>query len=356
MKINIIGPYPPPYGGISVHIKRISKYLQNHDVEAIVYNEAKDVNKSEQVIPIKTYKKFLFKIPFLKGQIVHFHTTNIYVRAILFLYKLFNKKIILTIHGQSLHDQLAYSNIFIRNLLIFSLKKIDMTICVNPQTVDELIKLGVDKKRVIYIPSYLNPAEDEYDFKNIPETVWKFIDNSRFLISANGCIEFYNGEDLYGIDILIELINKLKINGYEVSLIIALLGCKSQNQEEKKYFQEIKSRIISYGLSKYIFVFEVIDTEFYPILEKSNLFLRTTNTDGYGVSIAEALHYKVPSAASDVCDRPNGTIIFRNRDIEDLYKKTTDIIKNYESYKNKLRNIEQQDNAGKILNIYRKVI
>lgn len=41
MKVVFIGPYPPPYGGVSVHIKRMKAYLEKKDVDVIIYNESK---------------------------------------------------------------------------------------------------------------------------------------------------------------------------------------------------------------------------------------------------------------------------------------------------------------------------
>nr|WP_307890068.1 hypothetical protein [Clostridium botulinum] len=48
MKIAIIGPYPPPYGGISVHIKRMKLYLENKNIDVTVYNDAKEYNNISQ--------------------------------------------------------------------------------------------------------------------------------------------------------------------------------------------------------------------------------------------------------------------------------------------------------------------
>ncbi len=340
MKVNIIGPYPPPYGGISVHIKRMKKYLIRSGVDVKVY---------------KDNKKAFLKALFLKGEIIHFHSISKKKRILMGFLAVFYKKIILTIHGESLHDQLEQSNWFIKRLLIFSLKKINKIICVNPKTLKELISYGIAASNLAFIPSYINPIEDENDSVNIPSFVWNFINNAEFLISANGWITFYKHQDLYGMDMLIQLMRKLNHEHYNVSLFIALLGTNMQSQQERSYYNDLKNKIINYELERNILIFEVNDTEFYPILKKSSLFIRPTNADGYGVSIAEALYYKVPSIASDVCSRPEGTIIFRSRQIDDLYIKAAEVIKNYDLYQEKIKNIELPNNAEKILNVYKEL-
>jgi len=76
------------------------------------------------------------------------------------------------------------------------------------------------------------------------------------------------------------------------------------------------------------FLFQTKPCQMYPIIMKSDLFLRPTNTDGDAVSIREALHFKVPAVASDVCPRPEGTILFKCRDIDDLTSKVKEVLDN----------------------------
>ena len=357
MKVNIIGPFPPPYGGISVHVKRMMLFLIKNNVEVTIYNESKDCNKScKNIQQIGKYKKFIFKVPFLKSDIIHFHTINRNIRILMGFFKIFNKKLVLTIHGESLHDQLQQSNWIYKRLLLFSIKKINKIVCVNSNTIKELIDLGVNNNNLSYIPAFISPIESEQDFNNIPQSIWNFIEDSKFLISANGWVRFYNNEDLYGIDMLIELIRKLKDRGYNVSLLIGLLGIELGNNDEKSYYKELKNKINEYNIQNYIMIFEVKNTEFYPLLQKSKLFLRPTNTDGDSISIREALYYKVPTIASDVVKRPEGTILFKTRDAEDLYKKAIDVIENNFYYKQKINNIKIEDNAKKLLNVYKELV
>ncbi|MED2785252.1 glycosyltransferase family 4 protein [Bacillus thuringiensis] len=356
MKIDIIGSIPPPVGGISVHIKRTKKKLIEQGIECKVYNEAQWGNIKENVYPISTYKSFIFKIPFLKADILHFHSIDMKVRMLLGVYKFFGKKIILTVHGESLINQIDSSNKLVKYLLLKGLKKIDKIICVNDQNTQYLKQLGFEPDKIITIPAYINPIEDKEDIENIPNFVWEFIENKKFVISANGCVRFYNNEDLYGIDLLIKLVHRLRQESIDVSLVFVVLDVESQNEKEKLYYQSLKKRIHEYNLASNILFYEAKDTELYPILSKSHLFIRPTNTDGYGVSIAEALHYKIPSIASNVCIRPEGTILFNSRDNTDLYAKTLDVIENYENYIKENEDYKLKDNFCDLHNLYVSVI
>ena len=86
------------------------------------------------------------------------------------------------------------------------------------------------------------------------------------------------------------------------------------------------------------------------------MFIRPTNTDGYGVSVAEAISLGNPSIASHVCTGPEGTICFAKRDIDDLYNKTVDVIQNYKKHKENIANITLDDNSEKIINLYRELL
>ena len=54
--------------------------------------------------------------------------------------------------------------------------------------------------------------------------------------------------------------------------------------------------------------------------------VRPTCTDGFGVSIQEAITFGCPAVASDVCQRPTGTVVFKNRDMEDFERKVRSIL------------------------------
>jgi glycosyltransferase involved in cell wall biosynthesis len=94
---------------------------------------------------------------------------------------------------------------------------------------------------------------------------------------------------------------------------------------------------------------------FYPLLLKSSVFIRPTNTDGDAISLREALYFGVPSVASDVVTRPEGTILFKNRNIDDLTVKVRDLLDNYPYYKQRMNALPPGDYSDRIVQVYRKV-
>ena len=62
------------------------------------------------------------------------------------------------------------------------------------------------------------------------------------------------------------------------------------------------------------------------LIECSDIVLRPTNTDGDALTVREALFLGKKVLASDIVERPEGTILFKTRDIDDLEKRLSSII------------------------------
>lgn len=315
MKINLLGCFPPPYGGISIHIKRMREHLLKDKQEVNLYT----TNESD-LIDIKPtrIRQLLLKIIFMNG-VIHSHLTGYWEKIILgFISFFFRKKIVITIHGESLKVDSGRGSKFLKKLYRFSITQIPHIICVNPDIKKEGLKLGIKEEKLSVITPYIAPVKNIKDYEKINLEVWEFIENAhkngKKVITGNGNIRFFKNEDLYGLDLLIELMHLLKEEGQSVSLIFALLGYEEQSEKERKYFNELITRIKKYNLENDIFIYKTKNTEYYPILDKTDIFIRPTNTDGYPLSLCEALSLKNISIASDVCIREKGTILFKSRD------------------------------------------
>lgn len=356
MHINIIGPIPPPMGGISIHIQRMKRILSQQQIPCRLYNECAWERQSDDIYAIGSYKRFMLKIPFLQGDLFHFHTIHKRFRMLLGFYSWFGKKIVLTVHGGSLQQQLSQSNRLERYLLLQSLRRIRSIVCVNESDALELIALGLSPNQVKAIPAYIHPSASRADEEAISDELWRFINNQSFVIAANGFVRFHEGEDLYGIDLLLNAVRQLKEQQANAAVVFALLGCAEQTAEERDYYKSLQARIKEYGLEANWLFYEVKDTELYPILQHSHLFIRPTRADGYGVSIAEALHAGIPSLASDVCRRPDGAVTFQSGSSRDLYDKLSEIVHHYDAYKAKVTELAVRDYSSDLMEVYREVI
>jgi len=96
-KILLIGPYPPPYGGVSMHIKRL-KALFSGEFEIDIIDESRGRKKGIFNLRSLNIIKYLYKV--LKTDIVHIHSGKFLFRMLHFsAASLFFKKKIITVHG-----------------------------------------------------------------------------------------------------------------------------------------------------------------------------------------------------------------------------------------------------------------
>jgi hypothetical protein len=65
---------------------------------------------------------------------------------------------------------------------------------------------------------------------------------------------------------------------------------------------------------------------FVRLMQQCDIMIRPTNTDGDSLSVREAIHMEKLVICSDAVSRPEQCILFKNRDLEDLVKKTEDAI------------------------------
>lgn len=353
-----VGPYPEPIGGVSIYIKRMKLYMDSLDHANEVWDLSK-IRKDIKGVTNVRLRYIPFKYLFRKDiNVIHYNIPNIsYKIYIGFFNSLFFKKRkkIVTIHGESkdlfAHKFLLGHKWILINkysLMAKSLNSFDVIICVKIGDKEYLKAKGITKP-IYEVPAFIFPFDD--GLTTIPQYILEFINSKKFVISANASIiQFYDNEDLYGIDMCINLIEKLNTNRKDVGMVFCVPSINNT-----MYFNKLQNLITDKKI-KHNFLFVNEKIELYPIIKKSQLFLRPTNTDGDALSIREALLYKIPTIASDVCVRPEGTVLFKTRDINDLYNKTVDVMDNYEKAKEGLKNIKSFDNALKLLKIYEECL
>jgi len=348
MKVALFGTYPPPIGGTSIYIKRLADFLSDNNINIAVYDtHGNGIKDKNYVKKIRYNKKWLIRYLFtISEDIIHSHTHSWKDRAALvFISRMRRKKIIFTFH--SLREERNDLTIFEKILVKYVLKKSNIILTAGENERNKLLKWGGINANVRVIPTFIPPKREKF---YIPMFIKKFINAHKIIITANGSnMNFYKGDDLYGLDMFIDLCAKLK-KDYDIGFIYCLTEITDKN-----YYNKIINLINDFKLQdNFILVNENI--ELWPIIEKSNLFIRPSNSDGDSISVREALYYRVPVIASDVIIRPEGIILFKSRDNKDLYNKVVSVLDNYNIIKEKIVKIKAKDYAREILEIYKQIV
>ena len=83
-RIALVGVYPPPIGGVSVHIKRLHQFLTNKGVYCVVYDVGAKRAKSEGVVPVSNGISLLGRL-FLSKDLERNRTSILNLHSISFL-------------------------------------------------------------------------------------------------------------------------------------------------------------------------------------------------------------------------------------------------------------------------------
>ena len=333
-KIIIVGPYPPPLGGVAVHVKRVIAKLENQQNNISLINTA--IKSKNFIVTIWNHIK---NISSLKPNIVFYHEpTESLKKFFLFvlLKKIFKYNLIVIDHDCRYFYKSNKLITFLYNQLF---KHTNKQILIGTSTHQSYKYNKISLKNYEIESPYLPPdiTTEHKILQTYPVSLFNFLNSHSPLLAANAFkLVLIDNIDLYGFDMCINLIKKLKNNFPKIGLILALANVDNLN-----YFHFLQKQIKSKQIKNNIY-FLIGQKEFWPLLKKVDLFLRPTLSDSYGISIEEAISVGTKTLASNVCTRPRGTILFENRNIFDLINKTKQILSDNTKAKNQNINLKRK--------------
>lgn len=162
--------------------------------------------------------------------------------------------------------------------------KYNKVICVS----NSVKKIMTDKYGLEHTTTIYNPIDTQDIIKKSKKTTNISVSNGFNLISIGRLVP------AKGYDLLIPIIGRLIKDGYHVHLYILGTGIEQQNLE----------KIISKeGINNHIHLLGFQENP-YSIMEKMNLFVCSSRSEGYSLVIAEALTLGVPVISMN-CSGPN---------------------------------------------------
>lgn len=354
MKIGIIGPYPPPYGGRSIHVQRLVDFISanKRTWKILIFDNTKknQTRLSENVIifpfKIRYFMKFLFAV-----DVVHYHGSNWLLRVLVGFLRFFGRTVIVSLHSNvSLRNVYQVGNYLRKILIIFSLRKANYIIATHSGIKEFLRTIGI-YENILLIPSFVAPTKKKQHYDAVPQYVWNFIKSHKPTIAGNAYqLVIRDGIDVYGLDLLVELIGRLKKEYPTIGLIFLLPEIGNFT-----YFKKIQKIIHNKELDDNILIVNVA-MQAYPIWENVHVFVRPTTTDTTAISLYEALWFGTPAIASDCVSRPEGVLVFKNRDVNSLVRKTSFLLEHYEKQKRKTMEATPQNYADDIVKVYENVM
>lgn len=318
-KILITGPVPPPAGGISIHIQRLC-YLLKDEFTFDLIDESSI--KKEGIFNIKSLNPIIYFKKVIKSDLLFVQSGNKLFKKIHILTgRLLAKKVIITLHGYGPRRKQPFRAI---DGIFFNMAH--KIILVNPEIA---IRVPLPKDKCIVQHAFLPPIiENE---PPLPSMVSNWLTNAknlkRIIICANASrLDFNNNQDLYGLDMCIEAVKHLVEKRIPVSFVFTVSSLENGIEYFNKNLQMISDLKLQ---DHFMLISEKLS--FVRLIEKADIVIRPTNTDGDALTVREAIYLKKQTIASDVVERPAGTILFKTRDITDMEMKLENAIKNMEA-------------------------
>jgi glycosyltransferase involved in cell wall biosynthesis len=350
MNIANIGVYPPPFGGVSIHIQRLKAHLDLRGVPNAMFDVSGTEATEKRAAGV--HRKSMFKVVghlLLRDRsIVHMH--NFSVRDCFYMGLLTLKhRVILSLHNERFLDEIASHPPWLRRMVVTLLNRVDRIIVSSSKSAELARTIIRDGSRVLVIPEFIPPA-------GIPDLdpshpIWLQRQNHRYLIASGAWqLSFYKGVDLYGVDLLVELIGALSRNGYDITCCFLLpqIG-------DAAYFDIINRRVDALGIhDRFHFITHPIP-EASSLWRLADLVIRSTNTDGNSVTVMEALAVGTPVLASDCVPRPEGVLLFESRNGEDLARQSIFALDHLDELKRRVGSSSVKSSIDAILGVYRSV-
>ncbi len=337
----ILGSYPPPYGGVSVHVQRLCPLLEKRGISYVVYNATGDYGDGKRVVPVFTGRRSWMIRYFFTGreQAIYLMSDRLITWVIAAIVsRLRGKRIIIRLRNAAVPDWIKQSW-WRQTLARFALRRMEGIVCVSQLLYDSCRSLGVPQERLHWSPGFLPPSDPSADRGDVNPEVWDFVKKRSPIIAANGKVDWYNGQDLYGLDQLLELATRLKPDYPNIGIVVCMWN---HLPGDDAYIQKLNDEAKSRGVSDAILL-NTRSGVFVPVLADADVFIRPTNTDGDANSVREGLYLGIPTIASDAVERPAGTILFRNRNVDDMEAKVRSALTHADKSKRRPPEVNSQD-------------
>lgn len=306
LSVLLVGCLPPPVGGVSIHLQRLTARLEQ---EGHAWRLLDDARVAPSLLPLRLAAALTAAR--LSGvRLVHVHSGNWRTRHLcVVLGRWLGLRVLLTLHSFR-----PLTNPRTRWLARSTLRRADGVVAVSEEVRARCLESGARPEQVRVQYAYLDPLPAAG--APLPPQVLDFLSAHRPVLCASAFqLRFHDGLDLYGLDLLIDLAQGLRDVHPQAGLVFVLPETGLPD-----YLAACRARLTALGLDGHVLIFPG-KLDFPALLRRVDLLVRPTTTDGDSLSLREALFVGCRVLASDAAPRPAGVALFRNRDGVDLLER-----------------------------------
>jgi len=307
MRVLLVGDYPPPHGGVAVHVQQLHASLRERGVETVVLDIGKGGRPAPDVIPVRTPVQYGGKLAgFLhEGWTVHVHTSGnnpkSWMLAATAAVHAPRSPRVITLHSGLLPDYLAHSlsrRVFAR----MALAGYSRVVAVSEAVREALVRCGVPAEKILVYPAFcgsqVRPGE-------VTPEIQRARERRKTLLAMA-----HHPSPVYGRALMFRALRRIADERPGVGLAVFGPGTRSE-----EFIRDARESGVESLLEN---LWELEHDQALALMARCDAFIRPTTHDGDAISVREALALGVPCVASDVCVRPLGAYTFRAGDAVDL--------------------------------------
>jgi len=344
MSVLLLGPYPPPHGGVQSNLVAIRTFLRRQGVPCAVINITRHRKPdADEVYYPKSASGLIQILLRLDYDVIHLHVGGMLTQRLLGLALVCTlprrSKSVMTFHSGGYPASNEGKSTGPNSFAGFVLRRFDGLIGVNPQIIEFFHRLGVasDHTRLIYPHSFLS---EEQLAPILPESLASFFREHTPALISVGLLE-----PEYDLFLQIEVLGQVRQKFPSAGLVV--IGSGSLEQE-------LRGKIRACPYAEHVLLCgDVPHAITMTAISRADLMVRTTLYDGDAVSVREALHLGTPVIASDNGMRPAGVQLIPKLDLQALLHAIEDRL--VQPTNRKAQSGSDESNLQAVLDFYREL-
>jgi glycogen synthase len=300
MKVALVGDWPPPFGGVSVHVAALARALRARGIEVRVLDVGRGGHAGEGVVPARGAARALPALAraAAQGFIVHAHTNGANARSWALAAAAGRARLpgapraVLTLHSGLLPAWLGAARAR-QALARAACAPFGRVVAVSDPIARALRAAGVAPGTIAIQPAFLG---GELSPGALPRAIAALAGRAPLFCAAVA------PGPTYGEDLLVAAFAAVRARYPDAAL--ALFGRGSERGAGAA--AGVARGVVALG--------EVDHPSALAVVARSDVFVRATRADGDALSVREALALGRGVVASDVGHRPPGCLLFRAGD------------------------------------------
>jgi len=222
---------------------------------------------------------------------------------------------------------------------------------VNEDIRTELLACGVDPALIHVVEPFIPPPWGVPGEGVSAEAVEVCARHSPVLLATGGAV-LDEGVDVYGMDMALDLVERLREIHPRIGLLWYLLRPLHRDRVHEAQFLE---RTKGDPLRHHVHV-EPAKGPMYNAYKLVDGVIRPTSTDGDPLTVREAHAAGVPTLVSDVCPRPGESVVFSSRDLDAFEQGLESLLLSAEQIRERLQDLPVSEAPETLIEILQSVL